>query len=95
MRKIITAMLLVAMPVIALCQVPDHDAEMKKIRAERQEMLIWQETVIRGQIAYQLEEMRNRIFIERLFPDVYMPHYVEPYSTYWTLSLPDLFIPEE
>jgi hypothetical protein len=92
MKRLITALLLIAMPVIALGQAIDFERELQKIR----EQMIWQETVLRGQITYQLEEMRNRIFIERLFPEapilrheLWWPMLMLP-----SLELPDLFTPE-
>jgi hypothetical protein len=93
MKRLITALLLIAMPVIALGQEIDFERELQKIR----EQMVWQETVLRGQIQYQIDEMRNRLFIERLFPDVYLPRYeyVLPMLMLPSLELPDLFIPEE
>jgi hypothetical protein len=92
MRRLITALLLIAMPVIALGQEIDFERELQKIR----EQMVWQETVIRGQIQMQLDEFRNRIFVERLFPDIYMPHYelMLPMLMLPSLELPELFIPE-
>jgi len=102
MRKIITALLLIAMPIIAMGQEATHEQILRELRAEikRQEIalrevLVWQEIVLRSQITYQLEEIRNRLFVERLFPDVYLPRYeyALPMLMLPTLELPDLYIP--
>jgi hypothetical protein len=92
MRKIITALLLIAMPVIALGQEIDFERELQKIR----EQMVWHEIVLRSQIQIQIDEMRNRLFIERLFPDVYLPRYeyALPMLMLPSLELPDLFIIE-
>ena len=92
MRRIITALLLIATPVIALGQEIDFERELQKIR----EAMVWQEIVLRSQIQYQIDEMRNRLFVERLFPDVYLPRYeyALPMLMLPTLELPDLFIPD-
>jgi hypothetical protein len=91
MKRLITALLLIAMPVIALGQAIDFERELQKIR----EQMVWQETVLRGQIIYQIDEMRNRLFVERMFPDIYLPHYepMPPMQMLLSLELPDLFIP--
>jgi len=91
MRKIITALLLIATPVIALGQEIDFERELQKIR----EAMVWQEIVLRSQITYQLEEIRNRLFVERLFPDAYRPCHELwlPMLMLPTLELPDLYIP--
>jgi hypothetical protein len=103
MRKIITALLLIAMPIIAMGQEATHEQILRELRAEikRQEIalrevLVWQETVLRSQIQYQIDEMRNRMLIERLFPDVYAPFHelILPMLMLPTLELPDLFIPD-
>jgi hypothetical protein len=103
MRKIITALLLIAMPIIAMGQEATHEQILRELRAEikRQEIalrevLVWQETVLRSQIQYQIDEMRNRLFVERLFPDVYAPFHelILPMLMLPTLELPDLFIPD-
>jgi hypothetical protein len=93
MKRLITALLLIAMPVIALGQAIDFERELQKIR----EQMVWQEIVVRSQIQYQIDEFRNRLFIERLFPDVYLPRYeyALPMLMLPSLELPDLFIPEE
>jgi len=91
MRRIITALLLIAMPVIAVGQAIDFERELQKIR----EAMVWQEIVLRSQITHQIDEMRNRLFVERLFPDVYLPRYeyALPMLMLPTLELPDLYIP--
>lgn len=105
MRKIIVGLLLIAMPIIAFGQTPTHEQELQELRAEihrqqiaLQEILIWQETVLRGQLQYQLDEIRNRIFVECLFPDTYAPYhefeFLIPIFMLPGLELPDLFIPD-
>jgi len=93
MRRIITALLLIATPVIALGQEIDFERELQKIR----EAMVWQEIVLRSQIQYQIDEMRNRLFVERLFPDVYRPCHELwlPMLMMPILELPDIIIPEE
>lgn len=92
MRRIITALLLIAMPIIALGQAIDFERELQKIR----EQMVWQEIVLRSQLQYQIDEIRNRIFIERLFPEAPIMHHELwlPMLMLPTLELPDLFIPE-
>jgi len=92
MKRLITALLLIAMPIIALGQAIDFERELQKIR----EQMVWQEIVLRSQLQYQIDEIRNRIFIEHLFPEapilrheLWLPMLMLP-----TLELPDLFIPE-
>ena len=103
MRKIITALLLIAMPIIAMGQEATHEQMLQELREtiKRQEIalrevLVWQEIVLRSQLQYQIDEIRNRIFIEHLFPEapilrheLWLPMLMLP-----TLELPDLFIPE-
>jgi hypothetical protein len=102
MKRLITALLLIAMPVIALGQEATHEQMLRELREtiKRQEIalreaMVWQETVLRSQITYQLEEMRNRMLIDRMFPDVYVPRYELwlPMLMLPSLELPELYVP--
>lgn len=62
-------------------------ADLKHQQFLMQEELLWQSTMIQIKMQMMIDEINNRIYIQRLFPELYCPYIWEP------VEYPFLYLP--